>query len=79
MTTSFMTNLASTVSLCLGLAPSACPQQPAAAVSAAYPNKNAILHPLRQAAEEKTDLIEFRRSLTDEELRKDPRWSDPWR
>jgi hypothetical protein len=74
-----MTNLASTVSLCLGLAPPACPQQPAAAVSAAYPCKSAILHPLLQAAEEKADLIEFQRSLNDEELLKDPRWSDPWR
>lgn len=74
-----MTNLALAVSLCLGLAPPACPQQPAAAVAVAYPNKSTILRPFRQAAEEKADLIEFRRSLTDEELLKDPRWSDPWR
>lgn len=74
-----MTNLASTVSLCFGLAPSACAQQPAAAVSAAHPKKSTILHRLRQAAAEEAELIEFQRSLTDEELLKDPRWSDPWR
>lgn len=43
------------------------------------PNKSTILRPFRLTAEEKADLIEFLRSLTDEELLEDPRWSDPWR
>ena len=28
--------------------------------------------------DDKRDLIEFLKSLTDEELLHDPRWSDPW-
>lgn len=43
------------------------------------PNRSLILRPFRLAAAEKADLIEFLRSLTDEELLEDPRWSDPWR
>lgn len=44
----------------------------------ANPNKSTILRLFRLTAEEKADLIEFLRSLTDEELLKDSRWSDPW-
>jgi cytochrome c peroxidase len=29
-------------------------------------------------AGDKHDLIEFLKSLTDEDLLRDPRWSDPW-
>lgn len=47
--------------------------------AAANRNKSPILRPFRLTAEEKADLIEFLRSLTDEELLKDPRWSSPWR
>ncbi len=47
--------------------------------AAASPNKSTILRPFRLTAAEKADLIEFLRSLTDEELLRDPRWSNPWR
>lgn len=43
-----------------------------------HPNKSPILRPFRLTADEKHDLIEFLKSLTDEELLHDPRWSDPW-
>ena len=43
-----------------------------------HPNKSRILRPFRLTDGEKRDLIEFLRSLTDEELLRDPRWSDPW-
>ena len=42
------------------------------------PNKTRILHPFTITDGEKHDLIEFLKSLTDEELLRDPRWSDPW-
>ena len=44
-----------------------------------HANKSRILRPFRLLEEEKRDLIEFLKSLTDEELLRDPRWSDPWR
>ena len=43
-----------------------------------HPNKSRILRPFRLTEAEKRDLIEFLKSLTDEEMRHDPRWSDPW-
>ena len=43
-----------------------------------HPNKSRILRPFRLTDGEKHDLIEFLRSLTDQELLYDPRWSDPW-
>jgi len=43
-----------------------------------HPNKTPILRPFRLSETEKRDLIEFLRSLTDEELLHDPRWRDPW-
>jgi cytochrome c peroxidase len=43
-----------------------------------HPNKTRILKPFRLTGGEKQDLIEFLRSLTDEGLLHDPRWSDPW-
>lgn len=39
---------------------------------------NAI-RPLRLSHREKADLIAFLRTLTDEALLTDKRWSDPWR
>jgi cytochrome c peroxidase len=42
------------------------------------PNKTSLLHPLSLTSAEKQDLIEFLKSLTDEALLHDPRWSDPW-
>jgi cytochrome c peroxidase len=42
------------------------------------PNKSRILRPFRMTADDKRDLIEFLKTLTDEEMRHDPRWSNPW-
>jgi cytochrome c peroxidase len=42
------------------------------------PNKSRILHRFTLSDSEKHDLVEFLRSLTDEELLRDSRWSDPW-
>jgi len=42
------------------------------------PNKSTLLHPLHLTPAEKSDLIEFLKSLTDEELLHDPRFSNPW-
>lgn len=47
--------------------------------SSANPLKSSILHPLSLSPRDKMDLIEFLQSLTEEELLKDPRWSNPWR
>jgi len=41
------------------------------------PLKNSLVRPLSLSAADKLDLIEFLRSLTDEELLTDPRWSNP--
>ena len=43
-----------------------------------HPNKSRILHSFRITDEDKRDLIEFLKSLTDQELLHDPRWSNPW-
>jgi cytochrome c peroxidase len=43
------------------------------------PNKSELVRGFEITAGEKADLIEFLKSLTDEELLKDPRWGDPWR
>jgi cytochrome c peroxidase len=42
------------------------------------PNKTHILHRFSLTDADRHDLIEFLKSLTDEELLHDPRWSDPW-
>ncbi len=42
------------------------------------PNQSSIVRKLQITDQEKSDLIEFLKSLTDEELLKDPRWSNPW-
>ena len=41
-------------------------------------NKSRILQPLKLSDGDKKDLVEFLKSLTDEELLRDPRWSNPW-
>jgi cytochrome c peroxidase len=41
-------------------------------------NKSTILRPRSLTAEDKRDLVEFLKCLTDDELLHDPRWSDPW-
>jgi len=43
-----------------------------------HPNKSRILRPFRLTEGEKHDLVEFLKSLTDQDLLRDPRWSDPW-
>jgi len=43
-----------------------------------HPNKSRILRPLSLTSEDKRDLIDFLKSLTDDALLHDPRWSDPW-
>jgi cytochrome c peroxidase len=43
-----------------------------------HPNKSHILRPFHLTDSDKSDLVEFLKSLTDEELVHDPRWSDPW-
>lgn len=43
------------------------------------PNKSSILRGFQVSPQEKRDLIEFLRSLTDRELLRDARWSNPWR
>jgi cytochrome c peroxidase len=43
-----------------------------------HPNKSRILKPFQLTAGEKHDLVEFLKSLTDEELLHVPHWSDPW-
>jgi cytochrome c peroxidase len=43
-----------------------------------HANRSREVRPFQLTPQEKQDLIEFLRSLTDEELLKDPRWSDPW-
>jgi cytochrome c peroxidase len=43
-----------------------------------HPNKSRILRAFSLADQDKRDLIEFLKSLTDQELLRDPRWSDPW-
>jgi cytochrome c peroxidase len=43
-----------------------------------HPNKSHILRRLNLTDADKHDLIEFLKSLTDEEALRDPRWSNPW-
>jgi cytochrome c peroxidase len=43
-----------------------------------HANKSRIIRPFRLTDGDRRDLVEFLRSLTDEELLRDPRWGDPW-
>lgn len=43
-----------------------------------HANKSRMVHPRSLTADDRRDLIEFLKSLTDQELLHDPRWSDPW-
>jgi cytochrome c peroxidase len=43
-----------------------------------HPNKSRILRRFALTDGDRRDLVEFLKSLTDEELLRDPRWSDPW-
>ena len=42
------------------------------------PSKNPMMQPFQFTESEKDDLIEFLKSLTDQEALRDPRWRDPW-
>lgn len=42
-------------------------------------NKSVAMRPHALTAQERADLIEFLKALTDEDLARDPRWSDPWK
>ncbi|MEM9187566.1 MAG: MbnH family di-heme enzyme [Myxococcota bacterium] len=42
------------------------------------PNKNIFVHGFDMTPEEQADMLEFLRSLTDETVLTDPRWSDPF-
>jgi cytochrome c peroxidase len=44
-----------------------------------HPNKSHILRRFLLTGQDRHDLIEFLKSLTDGPLLHDPRWSDPWR
>jgi cytochrome c peroxidase len=43
------------------------------------PNRSTGLKPATLTTEERQDLIAFLESLTDRELLRDPRWSNPWK
>jgi cytochrome c peroxidase len=43
-----------------------------------HPNKSHILRRLNLTDSDKNDLVEFLKSLTDQEMLHDPRWSNPW-
>ena len=43
-----------------------------------HPNKSPILRPFPMTDGEKRDLIEFLKSLTDADVLRDERWSNPW-
>lgn len=51
---------------------------PNAGVGADSPLKSVFLHGFELTAEERADVLEFLRSLTDPELARDPRFSDPF-
>ncbi len=43
-----------------------------------HPNKSTILRKFSLTPQEKKDLVEYLKSLTDDEMLHDPRWGDPW-
>lgn len=43
-----------------------------------HPNKSGIIRPLVLPDADQKDLVEFLKSLTDEEMLHDPRWTNPW-
>ena len=51
---------------------------PNAGVGADNPNKSHIIRARHLSADEKKDLVEFLKSLTDQDFLRDPRLSDPW-
>jgi Cu/Ag efflux protein CusF len=51
---------------------------PNAGDGAANPNKSEFVRPFALSNQEKSDLLAFLKSLTDEEVLRDPRFGDPW-
>jgi len=51
---------------------------PNAGVGSANPFKSELIAGFTLTAQERTDVLAFLESLTDDELLTDPRWSDPW-
>ena len=51
---------------------------PYAGIGSENPNKDRLVRRLSLSAQNREDLVAFLRSLTDEELIHDPRFSDPW-
>ncbi|MCC7341313.1 MAG: di-heme enzyme [Bryobacterales bacterium] len=45
----------------------------------AIPNKSPAMRSHKLTPQQRADLIEFLKTLTDVELLRDPRWSDPWK
>jgi cytochrome c peroxidase len=43
-----------------------------------HPNKSRMIHQRSLTKDDRSDLIEFLKTLTDEEMLHDARWSDPW-
>ena len=43
-----------------------------------HPNKTHILHRFALTDADRHDVVEFLKTLTDEQLLHDPRWNDPW-
>ncbi len=43
-----------------------------------HANKSRMVHRRSLTTDDRKDLIEFLKSLADQELLHDPRWSDPW-
>jgi cytochrome c peroxidase len=52
---------------------------PLAGVGFDNPNKSEFVKAFSLTAQEKADLIEFLKSLTDPSIRSNPAWGDPWR
>ena len=42
------------------------------------PYKSRMVHQRSITKDDRSDLIEFLKTLTDEEMLHDPRWSNPW-
>jgi cytochrome c peroxidase len=51
---------------------------PNAGVGRDNPNKDQLVGGFRLSAQDRADLIAFLKSLTDEEILHDPRFSNPW-
>jgi cytochrome c peroxidase len=51
---------------------------PMAGVGHDNPGKDSLVHGFRMTRQNRADLVAFLQSLTDDELLRDPRFSDPW-